>query len=440
VRPDARNTPGRYQFAAVQSDDPSADARRLLADFLPRAFRRTVEAAEVDRYADLAADRVAAGVGFEMAMRTAYTAALCSPDFLYLHERPGRLDGWALASRLSYFLWGSMPDDELFDLARDGRLTDPAVLRRQTDRMLADPKAGRFMADFVDQWLDLRDIDQTSPDRRLYPEFGPYLRDSMVAESRGFFRELLAHDLPAATVVRSDFAVLNQKLAEHYGVPGVTGSAFRRVPLPADARRGGFLTQAAVLKVTANGTDTSPVKRGAWVQRKVVGRPPDPPPPNVPAIEPDVRGTTTVREQLAKHRADPGCAACHARIDPPGFALEGFDVIGGQRDRFRTLGPGDPPKTAAAVAYRLAHPVDAAGEVGGRRFAGVDEFRAILAADDRQLARNLYGQLLTYATGAPPGYADRAEVERALDRAAWTGYGVRTLVHEVVQSEMFWTK
>src|SRR5271163_3356086 len=198
-------------------------------------------------------------------MRTAYKAALCSPDFLFLKQSPGQLDHWAVASRLSYFLWNSMPDDELFTLAEKGRLHDPAALRGQVERMLKDPRAQRFVIDFTDQWLDLKDMDETTPDKKLYPEFRPILRDAMPGETRAFFRELLDKDLSASNIVHSDFAMLNQRLAEHYRIPGVVGSAFRAVPLPADSGRGGFLTQASVLKVTANGTVTSPVRRGAWL-------------------------------------------------------------------------------------------------------------------------------------------------------------------------------
>ena len=204
--------------------------------------------------------------------------------------------------------------------------------------MLDDPKAERFVVDFLDQWLELRDINATSPDRKLYPEFGPTSRDSMLAESRAYFRELLKNDLGASHIVASNFAMLNQKMAQHYGIPGVSGVAFRKVALPPDSHRGGFLTQASVLKVTANGTVTSPVKRGVLVQRQIVGEPPAPPPANVPAVEPDIRGAVTIREQLSKHRSDKTCAACHAKIDPPGFALESFDVIGGWREALSLAG------------------------------------------------------------------------------------------------------
>src|SRR5206468_7813624 len=195
-----------------------------------------------------------------------------------------------------------------------------------------------FIEDFLGQWLKLRNIAATDPDRKLYPEFSPYLQDSMVAETRAYFRELIENDLDASYLVRSDFAMLNEKLAVHYGIPGVTGSAIRRVSLPAGCPRGGFLTQGAILKVTANGTTTSPVPRGAFVMDRLLGQPPEPPPPNIPAIEPDVRGAKTIRDQLDKHRSNAACASCHAKIDPPGFALESFDVIGGFRTRYRSIG------------------------------------------------------------------------------------------------------
>jgi hypothetical protein len=439
--------PKTVQYSTVASKAPEADAARLLADFLPRAFRRPVGADEVARYVGLVKERLTEGDMFELAMRTAYQAALCSPDFLFLREPAGKLDDWAIAARLSYFLWNSMPDDDLFALAAKGRLHDQGVLHEQVERMLKDAKAERFINDFLDQWLDLAEIDATTPDRRLYPEFRTILRDAMVAETRAFFRELLDKDLSATNVVHSDFAMLNQRLAEHYRIPGVIGSAIRRVPLPAGCQRGGFLTQASVLKVTANGTVTSPVKRGAWVLTKIVGRPPDPPPPNVPAIEPDVRGTTTVREMLASHRANAACAACHNKIDPPGFALESFDVIGGRQTRYRSLSedgaPVDKLETASGrnVGYGWGAKVDAAGETpDGRPFADIDGFKKMLLEDPRAIARNLVGQMVVYATGAPVGFADRAAVDKVLDKTADGRFGVRSLIHEIVQSTLFQTK
>ncbi len=269
----------------------------------------------------------------------------------------------------------------------------------------------------------------------------------MLAETRAFFRELLDKDLSATNVVHSDFAMVNQRLASHYGIPNVVGSDIRRVPLPADSGRGGLLTQASVLKVTANGTVTSPVRRGAWVMRKVVGRPPDPPLPNIPAIEPDVRGTTTVREMLAKHRNNAACAACHNKIDPPGFALESFDVIGTLQTRYRILrDTEDAPMRADSaggrvVRYTWGKDVDGSGEMAdGRPFKDINDFKKLLLADPRGLARNLVEHMVIYGTGAPVHFADRATVEQMLNRTADRGHGIRSLVHEIVQSPLFVSK
>lgn len=453
---DAMNGAGRLVFGTVVADDPPAYATRLLADFLPRAFRRPVAPDEVSPYAAIARGRLAAGASFEDAMLAAYRTALCSPEFLFLREPVGPLDNWALASRLSYFLWNSMPDDTLIDAARTGKLREGDGLRKQVDRMLNDPRIERFVADFLDQWLDLRDIDATTPDRALYPEFQPYLQDAIRQEPRAFFKHLLASNHHAREIIRSSFLTLNQRLAEHYGMPkAVSGTAFKVVGVPPGSHRGGLLTQAAILKVTANGTVTSPVKRGTWVQRKIVGKPPDPPPPDVPAIEPDVRGTTTIRELLAKHRDNAACAGCHAKIDPPGFALESFDVIGGWRDRYRATGGKDLPDFARTfpshldpagaflsnryhVAFRLGPPADPSGQTAdGKKFAGIDEFRDLLLADPRAVPRNLASQLIAYATGAPVGFADRAAVDHIVERS---GGHVRSMLYELVQSPAFLNK
>lgn len=454
-----------------QSVDPAADAKERLEAFLPLAFRRPVDGDEVQAYLGIALERLDNQATFEEALLEAYNAALCSSDFLYLNEPAGPLDDFALATRLSYFVWNSMPDEELFRLAGEKKLRDSKVLREQTQRMLNDPKGERFIADFTDQWLDLRLIDENSPHPKLYPEYSPLLRDAMVGEARAFFRELLRADLPTANIVNSDFAMLNQPLAEFYAgldlenftIPQenprpkqprdqlprpvttaepVIGWEFRKVPLPADSQRGGFLTQAGILKVTANGTTTSPVRRGAWVQRKIIGKPPEPPPPNVPAVEPDTRGAATIRDLLDKHRNDAACAACHRSIDPPGFALENYDPIGGFRPRYRSLGEGDritrPPVLVGRSEFLLGLPVDASSELkDGRSFSDIREFKQLLLADERQIARNFVEQLIVYATGTPVGFADREKVDRILADTTDSQHGVRSLVHAVVQSELF---
>jgi len=423
---------------AVATASPMNDATKLLESFLKRAFRRPIPSGELNRYTRIVAERLRAKVGFEEAMRSAYKAVLCSPDFLFLQERAGSLDGSAVAARLSYFLWNSMPDDAL--LSASGRLGDPEALRSQTERLLNDPKGARFIEDFLDQWLNLREIDASTPDTKLYPDFDLYLRDSMVVETRAYFRELIQKDLSVLQIVDSDWAMLNQRLAELYGIPEVTGCEVRRTPLPAGSHRGGLITQASVLKVSANGTTTSPVTRGAWVLDRILDRPPQPPPPDLPTIDPDVRGTTTIREQLDKHRSNPTCAACHSKIDPPGFALESFDVIGGWRTQYRSTGSGDAPsrKDGRPANYRLAKPVDPSGQLpDGRAFKDVEGFKKLLLESPDAIARGFAEKLLIYATGAPLQFSDRAAIEEIVVRAKKKGLGVRTLIHEVVQSELF---
>ncbi len=438
---------GRGPAFTLDVTDPPAAAQQVLESFLPRAFRRPVTPEEISRYVKLARAGLAAGKSFEDAMRVAFRAVLTSPGFLFFEERPdplGKLDDWALASRLSYFLWSTCPDEELSGLAKMGTLHQPDVLRSQVERLLNSPRADAFLENFTGQWLDLRQIDFTQPDRKLYPEFDDMLKAAMLTETRSFFTLMLRDDLPLRNLIQSDFIMLNRLLAQHYGITGINGEDFRRVAVPADSHRGGLLTQASILKVTANGTSTSPVIRGAWVAKKLLGEPLPPPPADVPRFEPDTRGATTIREQLAKHRALPACATCHTRMDPPGFALENFDAIGGWRDRYRSE-KGD----AAQVKfhgrniweYRLGKPVDATGEMpDGQKFTGIDDFRPLLLAREDQVVRQLTRNLLVYATGAGLQFSDRATVETILTHRKASGGGLRTLIHEIVQSDVFQKK
>jgi hypothetical protein len=377
----------------------------------------------------------------------AYTAVLASPGFIFVEEQPGRLDDRALATRLALFLWNSEPDEALRARAARGELHRPEVLRAETERLLDDPRSRRFVDAFTDYWLDLRKADDTSPSASLYNDYelDDPLKQAALEETRLFVAELLRRDLPARNVVQSDFTFLNERLAVHYAVPGVTGAKLRRVALPADSVRGGLMTQASILKVTANGTTTSPVLRGHWITERILGIE-TPPPPPVAAVEPDIRGAVTIRQQLEKHRADASCASCHAKMDPPGFALEGFDVMGGQRDRYRAIKEDATPVPGVGLngqrfAFHYALPVDAAGELpDGRPFHDVRELKRLLLTDELPIARNLAKQLITYATGQPVRFSERGELETILQRAGAREYGVRTLVHEIVQSELFQTK
>ncbi len=439
---------------SVFTEHPQEDATRLLAQFLSRAFRRAVPADEVQGYVEIVSREMKGQACFEDAMKEACKAALCSPDFLFIGDNglakntlPHiRLSDRSLAERLALWFWNSLPDEELTALANSRSLHLPENLRKQTDRLLADPRSDRFIADFADQWLDLRKIDATQPDTKLYPEAREHLKHSMIAETRAYLRELITQDLSVSHLVKSDFAMLNQSLADHYGIPGVSGCDLRRVSLPAGNPRGAFLTQAAVLKVTANGTSTSPVTRGVWINERILGNHIPPPPAGVPAIDPDTRGAKTIREQLEKHRSDARCAGCHAKIDPPGFAMESFDVIGGFRDRYRSLNSGDTQATFNFASgwnprVRLNQSVDPSGQLhSGEPFKNLTDFQSLLLRNPDALATNMVRQFLMYATGSEPHYSDRRAISRILTQTKPNNYGLRSLINAIVQSELFLNK
>ncbi len=429
----------------IRPQDPKADSKRALEHFAGKAFRRPLEAGEVDRYVGLTHAALDEGQPFMEAMRIGFRAILVSPQFLFFREDHGKLDDHALASRLSYFLWSRPPDGELLKLAAEKKLSQPEVLRGQVERLLKDGNSAAFVEDFTGQWLDLRNIDATTPDAKLYPEADELLRLSMPEETKAYFAEMLQADLPVTTVVDSDFVMVNGRLAEHYQIPGVSGQEIRKVKLPPDSPRGGFLTQASVLKITANGTTTSPVIRGAWVMKRILGQPPSPPPPGVGSIEPDTRGATTVREQLALHRNSESCAACHAKIDPPGFALESFDVIGGHREQYRSQGEGgkliELSNTREKRKYvKYGQQVDASGDFDGKAFVDIREFKKLILEKPDQVMTAMAGKLVTYSTGAGITFADRTAVAGISRKTKEQGGGLRTLVHQVVASPLFQSK
>ncbi|MBC8352678.1 MAG: DUF1592 domain-containing protein [Planctomycetes bacterium] len=438
------------------------DIRSILSRQLPHAFRRATDVAEVEPYVALAKQALDEGLSFEKALRRGLKGIICAPEFLFLEERyvgnalgeslpdPERpahvtIDDFALASRLSYFLWSSVPDQELHAMAQRGELRKPDLLRAQVERMLADSKSKRFVESFTGQWLRLYDIDFTVPDHNLYPEYDQLLRRSMLDETHAFFRELLDRDHSVQNFIDSEFVMVNQPLADFYGINGVEGLKIRRIKLPPDSLRGGILTQASVLKVSADGTRTSPVLRGAWILKHLYGTPSPPPPPTIEAIEPDIRGATTIREQLAKHREHESCNRCHRKIDPPGFALESFDVIGAERDWYRTRGSGKyvkvprhPQAPRHFVQYRQGPDVDASGTMpDGRTFADIREYKQLLLEDEKALPISLARLLLSYSLGRHVGFSDRSEVDRIVGQAQKANYGLRSLVHEIVQSDVF---
>jgi len=433
------NQPNRVE---VVSENPLVDADRILRQFCRRAFRRSVNANDVAPFVKLVHTKLDEGRSFEQAMRVGLTAVMVSPQFLFLHEATGTLNDFALATRLAYFLWRTMPDEELLTLAEQGQLHDSNTLHTQTERMLEDPRSRAFVKDFVGQWLNLRDIDFTMPGHLLYPEFDDMLQESMLRETELFFLEILSNDLSLTNFVASDFSMLNGRLARHYGIQGVDGWEFHHTVLPPESHRGGVLTMASVLKVTANGTYTSPVNRGVFVLDRILGTPPSPPPESVAGLVPDIRGAITIRQQLVKHREDDACASCHAEIDPPGFALENFDVIGGWRDRYRLSGWTREAQEVVVNGLKMRYyngaEVDSADILqDGRGFQNIDELKTLLLADKDQIARALTHKMVTYGTGAAPRPDDQTQMEAIVARVRDQNYGFRTLIHEIVKSDLF---
>lgn len=428
----------------VVSERPQRDARRLLRRFVARAARQPVSDTALRKFEQLILSRLEQNTPFAEAMLTGYKAFLCSGHMLYLHEPLQADDHFAIASRLSHFLINTRPDSRLLDHARDQQLRNADVLSRETNRLIADAGFDRFTQNFTDYWLNLRHIHRDEPDIRLYPEyrFDAYLVESMERETRAFFTAMVRENLPASVLVKAGFVYANDRLAKHYRLPLLSGSAMRKVSLPADSRYGGLLTQAAILKVTANGAATSPVIRGAWIMDRLIGQPPPPPPASVPAVEPDIRGAKTIRELLALHTEADSCSRCHARFDPVGVALEGFDILGGMRTRYRGLEQGQKvtgiDRAGHDFAYTLAVPVDTNGMLlNGGRFRDIHELKKLLVADSRQLARNLLHQFTVYATGTPVRFSDRVEIEAMLDACATDNYRTRDLLHALVQSRVF---
>ncbi len=439
------------------SANPKADGERLIRSFLPRAFRGPVSEAMAKSYVARVHKKLDEKYSFFDAMTYGYKSILSSPHFLLFAEpsltstanganlASPKLDDYAVANRLSYFLWSGPPDETLLAAAARKELTQPDKLRAQVERMLGHPKARFFTENFTGQWLDLRQINATIPDPRLYGDFDGVLLWAMPRESHLFFEEILKHDRSLLEFVDADWSMLNERLAKHYGIPGVAGNDFRKVTLPADSHRGGVLTQASVLKVTADGTRTSPVLRGKWVLEKILGQPPAPPPADVPSIEPDIRGATTIRQQLDKHRAIASCASCHVHIDPPGFALEVFDPIGGYREYYRAATGARDKIVKLTFSGR---PIFRGPEVekggvtyDGKAFRDIDEYRKLLLAGHKeQLARNLVEKLMVYSTGGDIQFADREVVEQIVATLKTKNYGFRTLIHEVVQSRVFLNK
>ncbi|PHQ36701.1 DUF1592 domain-containing protein [Rhodopirellula bahusiensis] len=433
--PDADDEAPRIELSA----DPSEHVKEIVESFATNAFARPIQPGELDRFIALAQSAIDEDRDFTEVIRVPLRSLLSSPQFLLFDESAGELNDHALAKRLSAFLWLSIPDAELTKLADAGKLSDDDVLKTQVERMLADPKAERFINDFLGQWLMLDQVNATSPDEDLYPEYDEILGMSLVGETRAFFTELLNANLPLTNLIDSEFTFVNRRLASHYQIAEVAGQHMRKVSLPEGSHRGGVLTQAAVLKTTANGTVTSPVTRGNFVLTNLLGTPASSPPPGVGSIEPDTRGKTTIREILTAHRDNESCNACHRKIDPPGFALECFDPIGSYRTHYRATGAGEGFfAKLSGKSFHQGPPADASGATAdGVDFSGIDEFKQALMNQKEQVARQFVSQLVVYSTGGEIQFADRDVIEGILRANESQDYPARDLLHAVIQSRLF---
>jgi hypothetical protein len=372
---------------------------------------------------ETADEKILAGM---KALQLGYTAMLCSPDFLYLKEDKEKLNSYEIANRLSYFLWSSMPDDELMQLASSGKLRNPRLLQSQVDRMLEDPRSTAFVHHFTERWLRLDKISESPPelngpfriywDRRMEPQ--------VIEQTNKYFGDLLQSNGPIRLLIKSDYTFMNEQIAlVFYDRQDVKGDYLRRVSTN-DPRRGGVLTMPSVMTSTANGVDTSPVVRGVWVLENILGTPPSSPPPDVEPLSPDLSDAKTIRDQLELHREQVTCNSCHRKIDPLGFAFENFDPIGRWRDRYRVGGAIDPSTTLA----------------NGEELADIVELKAILVEDESRIVRGLTRKLLAYSSGRLLEPFDRGEVEEVVATLAKSGNHLRDLIKLIVTSDVFLTK
>lgn len=425
-------TPSRDRIFLCQpanAGDEEACAERILTTLMRRAFRRPVTGADLEKSMKFFRTARAEG-GFEAGIELAISAILVSPDFLFRVERTPaglepntsyRISDLELATRLSFFLWSSIPDDELLDLAIKGELSKPAVLEKQVRRMLADERSEALVTNFASQWLHLRNLDSITPDMRLFPDFDDNLRQALRKETELFFESIILEDRSVLDLLNADYTFVNERLAKHYGIPHVYGSRFRRIQLDEDSKRGGLLRHGSILAVTSYATRTSPVIRGKWVLDNFIGVPPPPPLPDVPALtDQTVDGSLSVRERLAEHRDSPVCASCHNLMDPVGLSLENFDAVG----RWRTLEAGKP--------------IDASGGLpDGSEFVGVAGLEKALLQRPNLFVGTVAEKLLTYGLGRGVEYYDAPAIRKIIREAQAEDFRFSSLILGVVNSKPF---
>lgn len=417
-----------YPKSRISISPPSPDDfKKIIRGFAEKAFASSLSAEELAPYVSICRTSFAEHGDLERATKVGLKAIICSPRFLMApgeHANPS----YAKVANLARILWLSVPDEELLRLSRLDQLSGEA-LRTQIDRMLRDEKSQRMIQSFCDQWLNLRSLNKVTPSLKLYPQYDDLLNHYLPIETRCFLNYLIQEDLPIENLIASEFSFLNQRLARHYGVEGVTGQEMRKVAFPAGIPRGGLLTMGSVLKVTTDGYDTSPILRGAWISKNIVGTPLSPPPENVKAIEPEHGEAMTLREQIDQHKSSKSCYACHKSIDPYGFALESFDATGQWRERYRIKIPHNSTFVYRLEGYyRLGNQVDASGEINQETFDDVAGLKKILLSDQREVAYNFAKKFFEYANGYQPDLKQRLDLRDLIE----TDCGMKELITEVL--------
>lgn len=427
-----RDTPSRRRIFVCDPTKPEEEevcAKRILTTLMRRAYRRPVHEKDLQKPMKFYREARVGG-GFDAGIELALSSVLVNPQFLFRIERDPagvapntayRVSDLELASRLSFFLWSSIPDDELLDTAIRGELRKPKVLKQQVRRMLADKRSRTLVTNFAGQWLYLRNLESMTPNLRLFPDFDDNLRHAFRQETEMFFESILREDRSVLDLLKADYTYLNERLAKHYGIPNVYGSRFRRVMLDADSKRGGLLRHGSILTVTSYATRTSPVIRGHWVLKNLMGTPPPPPPANVPALKENTVSTNlTVRERLAEHRANTACARCHNRMDPIGFSLENFDAVG----RWRNIEAGKP--------------IDVSGRLpDGNRITGVSGLEKGLLDRPEMFVGTLAEKLLTYSLGRGVEHYDGPAIRKIVREAQAEGYRFSSLIMGIATSTPF---
>lgn len=426
-------------FESNSKSEEGTYVREVLARFMERAYRRPVAPSEVEVVASYFQKVRSRSESFEEAIRETLAMVLVSPDFLYLVEakegaNQQALNDFELASRLSYFLWSSMPDEELFGLAKSGKLREPNELERQVRRMIADPKSWNFVEHFANQWLNLSGLERIAVNPDYHPNFDDRLKEEMRKETQHFLAEVLYNDLSALNLLDSDFTMLNRPLAKHYGIEGPRGRDFERVELEPAQHRGGLLAQASILLINSTGEDSHPIKRGVWLLDRLLGDPPPPPPPDVPELsqqEPDI-AALSLKKQLEVHRTKPACASCHRGIDPWGIPFESYDAVGKWRTQVQRVGK----RRRASVEVEKTATLPS-----GHEISGLDELKEHLLENERpRFARSLTEKMLAYSLGRSIEFTDNEMVDQLTKQFQQNDYLLSSLILSIVQSKTFQTK